>query len=243
MLFFVAHAAHWHWPYRAAGAIGELPLLGVAVGAGVVAALLMARVVPRFRSLGAWPSGAIVALPAFLAVQAADPFAGARSWRYAPDKCDLAVEFPRPPAIAAGEAVRDARQASAAERALLTDLARATSYSAECLALGRAIEPRDRARLLSDAEARLKRDAERLRVKIERLAREDESRVILHGVSDEGRNAANVPLIRRAQARVVLGRSSVLVLWTWTVLREGESMPVSVERFHISVRPAVPAAP
>jgi hypothetical protein len=246
LIFFIVHVAHWHWPHRLSGAVGELPLLGVAVGAGLVAALLLTRVVPLFRSLEAFASGALVALFAFLVVQAADPFVGARSWRYAPARCDLAVEFPRAPTVVSGEAVNDARQASPVERALLTDLGSSTSYSAECLALGRAIEPADRARLLADAEARLKRDAERLRIKIERLERDgevaDASGLVLHGLSDEGRNAANEPLLRRARARVVLGGSSVLVVWSWSVLREGEAAPAGVERFHASVRPAAQAA-
>jgi hypothetical protein len=231
------HVAHWHWPYRVDGALRELPLLGVALGAGAVAALLLARVAPLFRSLGAWPSAAVVALLAFLVVQGADPFASERSWRYAPEGCEFAIEFPRRPGIAAGEALNDARQRVDVERALLTDIGRATSYSAECVAFGRAIDAGDRARLLENAEARLKSAAERLRIKIERVAREGDRAATLSGLSDEGRDANNVALLRRAEARAVLGRSSLLVVWTWTVLREGEKPPPSVARFHGSVRP------
>lgn len=241
-VFFLVHVAHWHWPHRLSGAVGELPLLGVAVGAGLIAALLLARVLPPFRRLGAFASGALVALVAFLLVQVADPFAGTRAWRYAPSGCDFAVEFPRAPTIVSGEGLSDARQPSPAVRALLTDLGSLTSYSAECLALGRAIARPDRARLLADAEARLKRDAERLRIKIERLERDDERGLELHGLSDEGRNAANEPLLRRARARVVLGGSSVMVVWSWTVLLENEPVPAAVARFHASVRPVAPAA-
>ena len=232
------HVAHWHWPYRVAGALGELPLLGVALGAGAVAALLLARVVPLFRGLGAWPSAALVALFAFLIVQGADPFAGERSWRYAPEGCDFAVEFPRRPGIAAGEALNDGRQRVEVERALLTDIGRATSYSAECVAFGRAIDAANHQRLLADAQTRLNNAAAHLRVKVERVAREGEQAVTLSGLSDEGRDANNVALLRRAEARAVLGRSSLLVVWTWTVLREGEQPPPSVARFHGSVRPA-----
>lgn len=172
LALFLVHVAHWHWPYRLSGAAGELPLLGAAIGAGAIAGLSLARAVPFFRGLGAFASGALAALIAFLVVQGADPFAGARSWRYAPAGCDFAVEFPRAATIVSGEALNEARQARPVERALLTDLGSATSFSAECLPLGRAIAPADRARLLAEAEARLKRDAERLRIKIERIERE-----------------------------------------------------------------------
>lgn len=242
LIFFIVHVAHWHWPHRLSGTVGELPLLGVAVGAGLVAALLLTRVVPLFRGLGAFASGALVALFAFLVVQGADPFVGARSWRYAPARCDLAIEFPRAPTVVSGEVFNDVRRASPVERAFLTDLGSLTSYSAECLALGGAIAPPDRARLVADAEARLKRDAERLRIKIERLERDDERGLELHGLSDEGRNAANEPLLRRARARVVLGGSSMMVVWSWTVLLENETVPAAVARFHASVRPAAPEA-
>jgi hypothetical protein len=236
LALWLAHVAHWHWPYRIGGIAHELPLLGAAAGAGLVAALLLARVVPLFRGFGAWASGAVVALAAFLLMQSTDPFVAERSWRYAPERCDFAAAFPARPRIVAAEAPNDAQRAG--ERALLTESGTATSYSAECLGLGRAIEAGDRARLLADAEARLARDAARLRLKVERLERDGERAMILHGVSEEGRDAANEPLLRRAQARVMLGRSSVLVLWTWTVLRGGESAPPAVARFHESARPA-----
>jgi len=235
LVFFAIHVAHWHWPYRIEGALDELPLLGVALGAGAAAALLLARVVPLFRSLGAASSGAAVALFAFLAVQGADLFAAERNWRYAPAWCDFAVEFPRRAGIVTGEALNDARMPSAVERALFTDIGRATSYSAECLDLGRAIEGAERTRLLDMAEARLKAAAARLRAKVERVSRDGDSAVVLSGLSDEGRNANNVVLLRRTEGRAVLGRSSLMVVWTWSVLREGEALPPSIARFHGSI--------
>ena len=237
VVFFAVHVAHWHWPYRIGGAAGELPLIGTALAVGLAAGLVLPRVAPLFRALGFAATASLVALVAFFLIQGADPFAGARSWRYAPERCDFAVEFPRPPRIVAGEAVNDMGQTSAVERALLVEIGQGMSLSAECLDLGRAIEPGDRARLLDGAAKRLEAAAARLRIKAERVARDGDGGVTLTGVSDEGRDANNVALLRRAEARALLGRSSLLVLWTWAVLREGEAPPPAAGRFLTTAGP------
>jgi hypothetical protein len=235
-LFFVVHVAYWHWPYRVGGAARELPLLGVALGAGAAAALLLARGVPLFRSLGSWPSAAVIALLAFLIVRGADPFAGERSWRYAPEGCDFAAAFPRRPEIIAGEARLAGMRMKTVTRAVLTDVGAATTLSAECLDFERAIAEADKPAVLAATEEQLKAAAARLRLRIERVARAGDT-ILLAGFSDEGRNAANEPLLRRAEARAMLGRSSLLVLWAWKIGREGESAPFGGE-FFAAARPA-----
>lgn len=236
-MFFVVHVVHWHLPYRIEGAIDELPLLGVALGAGLAAGFLLPRLAGIFVRFGAWPIAAFVALIVFLQVQAADPFVRQRSWLYAPERCDHAVEFPRRASILAGDAVDDQNRRREVERARHVDVGQATTFTAECLDLGGEISADNRARLIEAAEAQLKRAAALLRLKVERTARNDGT-VTLAGFSDEGRNAANEPLLRRAEARAVLGRSSLLVLWAWSVGGEGAQFPPSVALFFSSVRPA-----
>lgn len=235
-MFFVVHVVHWHLPYRIAGVVDELPLLGVALGAGLMAGSILPRVAGVFARFGAWPTAAFVALIVFLQVQAADPFVRQRSWLYAPERCDHVVEFPRRPSILSGEAVNDQKR-SEVERARHIDLGQATTFSAECLDFGGEIGAGDRARLIEAAEAQLKRAAALLRLKVERTTRGDGT-VTLAGFSDEGRNAYNLPLVRRAEARAVLGRSSLLVLWAWSVGGEGAQFPPNVAVFFDSVRPA-----
>lgn len=230
---FALHAAHWHLPHRIGGIADELPLLGAALGAGALAGLLLPRTGFAFAGFGAWPAGAVAALLAFIALRAADPFVAQRGWLYAPAGCDHAVEFPRRARIVAGEVQVGQHRHGAVERAVHVAVGEATTLSAECIELGAEVRGADRARLLEIAEALLRRSAERLRLKVDRVARGDD-RVVLAGRSDEGRNAANEPLVKRGEARVVLGRASLLVLWAWTVGGEGAQFPPDVARFFAS---------
>ena len=212
-----------------------MPLAGVALGAGLMVGLILPRVTKFFARFGAWPTAAFVALIVFLLVQSADPFVRERSWLYAPLRCDHVVEFPRRASMLAGDAVDDQNRRREVERARHVEVGQATTFTAECLDFGAEIGADDRARLVEAAEAQLKRAAATLRLKVERTTRSDGT-VSLAGYSDEGRNAANEPLLRRAEARAVLGRSSLLVLWVWSVGGEGAQFPPSVARFFDSVR-------
>lgn len=236
-ILFAIQVYRWHAPYRVAGAVGELPLLAVALAAGVGAGLALPRVWPRLAGAGAGP-GALAALFAFMIAQAADPFVARRSWRYAPAGCDFAVEFPRRPEIVAGEARLAGMRMKTVTRAVLTDVGEALTLSAECLDFERPLAGRDVPAVLDAAEAQLAAAAARLRLELERVTRGEGNAVHLSGFSDEGRTAANEKLIRRAEARAVLGRSSLLVLWAWRVGREGVSVSAAAAPFFASVRAA-----
>jgi hypothetical protein len=84
--------------------------------------------------------------------------------------------------------------------------------------------------------AQLKAAAARLGLKIERVTRAGDT-IALAGFSDEGRTASNEVLLRRGEARAVLGASSLLVLWAWKLGRAGDASPFT-ERFFGSVRAA-----
>ncbi|HEY7611241.1 MAG TPA: hypothetical protein VIF14_18590, partial [Alphaproteobacteria bacterium] len=228
-LLFGLHVYHWHAPYRLEGIVGELPLLASALVAGGIAGLALPRFWPRL-ARARTATGALAALVAFVALQAADPFVARRDWRYAPEDCDFAVAFPRRPEIVAGEARLAGMRMKTVTRALLTDVGAATTLSAECLDFERAIADADKDAVLAAIEAQLKAAAARLRLKLERVAREGDT-VVLAGFSDEGRNAANEPLLRHAEARAMLGQKSLLVLWAWKIGRAGESMPFGGEFF------------
>ncbi|MFO0988970.1 MAG: hypothetical protein U1F37_16685 [Alphaproteobacteria bacterium] len=74
---------------------------------------------------------------------------------------------------------------------------------------------------------------------MQRVARVGGDTVAMAGYTDEGRTATNeAALVRRgAEARAVLGTSSLLVLWAWKIQREGETAPFG-DAFFASVRPA-----
>jgi len=233
-VLFALHVYRWHWPSRVAGLTDELPLLATALLAGVAAGTALPRLLPRFAA-ARMAVGALAAVVAFLVLEAADPFTTQRSWRYAPAACDFAVAFPRRPDIVAGEARLAGMQTKTVTRAVLTDVGAASTLSAECLDFERAIAGADKAAVLDAAEAQLKAAAARLGLKHERITRTDGDTITLSGRSDEGRTADNAPLLRRAEARAVLGKTSLLVLWAWKIGREGETEPFA-DAFFASVR-------
>jgi hypothetical protein len=238
-LLFGMQVYRWHAPYRLADAWRELPLLGAALVLGGMAAYALPRLVPRL-ARARFASGAAAAVLAFAILQAVDPFVAERRWRYAPEGCDLAVAFPQRAEIVAGEIRLAGRPTQTVMRALLTDVGEATTFSAECAIIGRALADPEKAAVLDVAEALLKSAAARLRLKGERVARIGDDTVALSGTSDEGRTATNAVLLRRAEARAVLGRSSLLVLWAWKIGREGETAPFG-DAFFAGVRPARPS--
>lgn len=238
-LFFAIHVHHWHAPYRLGGAAGEWPLLAAALTVGLVV-----RVALQFRGAGrdtdaAWPQAAIASLVAFLAVQAADPFAGGRDWRYAPEGCDFAVSFTRRPEIVTGQVRLGALPERRIARAVHIDLGRAVTLSAECLPFAAKLSESDAPAMLDAAETLLRQSGARLRLKIETVTRPGARTVVLTGYSDEGRNAANEMLIRRAEGRAIVGASSLLVVWAWAVGRDGQP-PTDVGAFFAAIRPAAP---
>lgn len=220
------HCYRWHWPYRPAGVFDEWPLLAGALVLGAAGALVVPRLWRRLAGAAA-AIGAVAAVLGFLVLQAADPFVAQRTWRYAPPGCDFAVNFPRPAEIVSGEARLAGAPAQTVTRAMSADVGAATSLSAECLAFGRTLAEAERAATLDAAEAQLKAAAARLKLKVERVAREGPAAIVLSGTSDEGRTATNEILLRRAEARVVLGRSSLLIVWGWRIEREGEARQAS----------------
>jgi len=234
LLLFALHVYRWHWPHDIAGAAREWPLLAAALGVGAVAGWALPRVLPRVAGAGAAP-GALAAAVTFVALQTADPFVARRAWIYAPEPCDFAVAFARRPDIVAGEA-RLGAEARPVRRAVLTDVGEAASWSAECVGFARPLADGEKAPMLDAAEAQLKAAAARLGLKIERVARAGNT-IALAGFSDEGRTAANEVLVRRAEARAVLGSSSLLVLWAWKLGRAGDATPFA-EGFLSSVRAA-----
>lgn len=237
-LFFGLHVYRWHAPYRLDGVWAELPLLAIALVAGVGAGFALPRLWSRL-ARARLASAAVGALIAFLVLQAVDPFVAERNWRYAPAGCDFAVAFPRRADFVAGEARLTGVPAKPVMRAVLTDVGDATTFSAECVGFERPLGNADKMAVLDAAAVQLEAAAARLRIKVERAARADGNTILLSGFSDEGRTAANAVLLRRVEARAVLGDSSLLVLWAWKIGRAGESAPFG-DAFFASVRPVRP---
>lgn len=235
-LLFGLHIHQWYGPYRLGASWREWPLPAGALAAGALAWLALPRLAQRF-ARARFASASVAALLAYLALQAADPFAGRRFWLYAPARCDLAVEFPRRANAVAGEVRAGDLAATPVSRVLLTDLGTASALGAECVAFESALPEGARAAALDAAEALLKAQAARLRLNVQRVARVGGDMVALAGYTDEGRTATNEALVRRGEARAVLGASSLLVLWAWKIQREGETARFG-EAFFASVRPA-----
>jgi hypothetical protein len=233
-LLFGLHVYRWHVPYRLEGIAGELPLLACALVAGAVVGFALSQRWPRLARARA-STAALAALLAFLVLEMVDPFVDHRDWRYAPEGCDFSVAFPRRPEIVAGEARLAGMRMKTVTRALLTDVGAASTLSAECLDFERPIADADKPAALAATEAQLRAAARRLRLKIERVAHEGDT-VVLTGISYEGRNAANEPLLRFAEARATLGRASLLVLWAWKIGRKGTLR--FGDEFFAAVRPA-----
>ena len=234
---FALHAHHWHFPYRPLGAAGEWPLLAGAAGAGAIVSLALTALWPRLAG-ARLALGALAAVGAFVILQLADPFAGRRTWRYAPAACDFAVEFPRRPLIVAGEMPAGAGETRTVTRALDVDVGDAAALSAECLGFGRALPEAARRAALDAAVARLKAAAARLKLRIERLAPAGADTVVLSGISDDARTENNETIVKRGQARAILGPTSLLVLWAWTTSREGSPSTADTAAFFASARPA-----
>ena len=235
-LLFGLHLHQWYGPYRLGEIWREWPLLAGALAAGAFAALVLPRLGLRL-ARARLATASVTVLAAFLAMLAADPFAGRRFWIYAPASCDLTVEFPRRASAVPGEVRAGDRSSKPVNRVLLTDLGTATALGAECVAFESALPAGARAAALDEAEALLKAQAARLRLTVQRVARIGGDAVALSGYADEGRTANNEALLRRGEARAVLGTSSLLVLWAWKIQREGETAPFG-EAFFASVRPA-----
>jgi hypothetical protein len=236
-MLFALHAHHWHFPHRPLGAIGEWPLLAGALAAGALAAAAPAALAPRF-ARARLAVGALAAIAAFVALRTADPFAGRRSWLYVPAGCDFAVEFPRRALIIGGEIGTGAAPTRKMTRAVDIDVGDAAALSAECVAFDRALPEAAKRAALDAAEAQLGAAAARVKLRVERLARPDGRTVALSGVSDEGRTESNEVIVKRGEARAILGPSSLLVLWSWTTARAGAPSRADPERFFASVRRA-----
>lgn len=241
-LLFALHLDHWHFPHRPLGALGEWPLLATAVVGGALAAFALGELRPRLAG-ARLAVGALAAVAAFAILQMADPFAGRRTWLYAPARCDFTVEFPHRPLIIAGDMRSGAAQTATVTRALDVDVGDAAAFSAECVAFDRALPDAAKRAALDAAEAQLKAAAARVKLRIERIARPDRDTVALSGLSDEARTETNEVIVKRGEARVILGRSSLLVLWAWTTARAGAAVMVDPAAFFASVRPAPPPRP
>jgi hypothetical protein len=237
-LLFALHAYHWHFPHRALGALGEWPLLAGAAALGALASFALAAIAAPLAG-ARLAMGALAAVAAFVVLQLADPFAGRRTWRYAPAHCDFAVEFPRRPLIVGGEIRAGAAETKMATRALYVDVGDVAAFSAECVAFDRALPEPARRAALEAAEAQLKAAAARVKLRIERAAR-DGSTVTLRGLNDEARTRENEAIVKRGEARAILGPSSLLVLWSWTTARAGEPVSADSASFFASVRRARP---
>lgn len=237
VFMFAAHAWHWHFPYRPAGAAGEWPLLAAALALGVLASLVLSAAWPALAP-ARMAAGALSAIAAFALLQIADPFAGRRTWRYAPPHCDFAVEFPHRPTIMAGD-LRVGAQTRPVTRAIDIDVGEATALSAECLAFERDLPDAGRRAALDGAEAHLKALAARLKLRIDRVARAGDT-VVVSGLSDDGRTENNEVMLKRGEARATLGPSSLLVLWAWTTWRAGTPAAAEPAAFFASLRPARP---
>jgi len=236
-LLFALHAHHWHFPHRPLGAIGEWPLLAGAAALGVAAAFVLAAIGTRLAG-ARLAVGALAAVAAFVVLQSADPFAGRRTWLYAPAQCDFAVEFPRRALIIAGEMPVGAAPTKTVTRALDVDVGDAAAFSAECLAFDHALPDAAKRAVLDAAEARLKAAAARVKLRIERVARTDRDTVALSGLSDDARTESNEVIVKRGEARAILGRSSLLVLWAWTTARAGAPSKADTAAFFASARSA-----
>jgi hypothetical protein len=236
-LLFALHAHHWHFPHRPLGAAGEWPLLAGALAAGALVAFALAALSPSLAG-ARLAVGTLAAIAAFVALQSADPFAGRRSWLYAPAACDFAVAFPRRALIIGGELKVGTAPAQTVTRALDIDVGDAAALSAECVAFDRALPEAARRATLDAAEAQLKAAAARVKLRIERVARPDRDSVALSGVSDDARTEKNEVIVKRGEARAILGPSSLLVLWVWTTARAGAPSRANPEAFFASVRPA-----
>ena len=236
-LLFALHVHHWHFPHRPLGALGEWPLLAGAAAFGAVAAFAAAAAWRRLAG-ARLAVGALAAVAAFVALRSADPFAGRRTWLYAPAPCDFAVEFPHRPTIIGGELRIGAAPTKTATRALDVDVGDAAAFSAECLAFDSALPDAAKRAVLDAAEAQLKAAAARVKLRVERAARPDRDTVALSGLSDDARTENNEVIVKRGEARALLGRSSLLVLWAWTTARAGSPSKADTAAFLASVRPA-----
>lgn len=237
VLLFALHAQHWHFPHRPLGALGEWPLLAGAVAGGALAMLALAAIWPALAG-ARLAVGALAAVVVFVALQSADPFAGRRTWHYAPAQCDFAVEFPRRPLIAAGETQIGAAPTKTVTRALYVDVGDAAAFSAECVAFDEALPDGAKQAALDAAETRLKASAARVKLRIERVARAGRDTVALSGFSDDARTESNEAIVKRGEARAILGRSSLMVLWAWTTARAGAPSTADTAAFFASVRAA-----
>lgn len=233
-LLFALHAHHWHFPHRPFGAIGEWPLLAGALAAGAALAFALAALRPRLAG-ARLAIAALAAIAAFVALRSADPFAGKRSWLYAPAACDFSVAFPRRPLVIGGELQLGGGQTAAVTRALDVDVGDAAALSAECVALDRALPEAAKHAMLDAAEAQLKAAAARVKLRIERVARTDGATVALSGLNDEARTGDNETIVKRGEARAILGPSSILVLWAWTTARAGAPSTADPPSFFASV--------
>lgn len=220
-LLFALHVYRWHLPHRSLGALGEWPLIAAASAVGAVGYYAWRGRASRRDS--ALPVAALAALAAFLALQAADPFVAHRDWLYAPADCDFTVSFPRRAEVARSHTTADgAAVGRPVERAVLVNIGSGTALNAECAIFdgaGGDLAARLPA-LRANSDALLRAAAQRLRVKVAEIAQPAANVVVLRGVADEGRTADNEPLLRKAEARAVIGDRSILVLWAWRITRD-----------------------
>ena len=237
-LLFGIHAFRWHAPYRLGGAVGEWPLLAGAAAIGVAARMGLPALSPRFAGTAALPAAAIVGTIGYLVLQSADPFVVKRDWRYAPKGCDFALDFPGRPDFLVGE-IESGAGARNVERAVHVDVGRGIALSAECMPFDRPEVAAGDPALADRAEALLRLLAQRLRLKVGTVARLGGDTVALSGVADEGRTADNEPLLRKGEARAVVGAKSLLVVWAWRITRDpaADSGPVAAALF-ASIRSA-----
>jgi len=238
VVMFVLHAHYWHFPHRPSGAAGEWPLLAAAAAIGALAAFALASVSPALAQ-ARLAAGALAAIAAFVVLQMADPFAGRRTWRYAPAQCDFAVQFPHRPSIVAGELRIGTEQTRKVKRAVDIDVGEAAALSAECLGFGRDLPDAMRRAALDGVEAQLKTLAARLKLRVDRVARAGDT-IVVSGISDDARTENNEVLLKRGEARATVGPSSLIVLWAWTMSRADVPGSGSAALFFDSVRPANP---
>jgi len=238
-LLFMLHLFRWHFPYRLSGATGEWPLLAAASAMGVAARFGLPVLSARFGGSASLPVAAIASVVAYLALQAADPFVARRDWRYAPPGCDFALSFPRRPDIITGESGAAAAGSLRIERAVHVEVGTGLALSAECAPLERPLSVAEIPGYGDRAEALLRQSADRLRLKIGSVARLGADTVALSGVADEGRTADNEPLLRKGEARAVVGARSLLVAWAWRISRDpAVGTGAEAASFFASIRPA-----
>ena len=233
-LLFALHAHHWHFPHRPLAAVGEWPLLAGAIVAGAALAFALTARWPHLAS-ARLAVGALAAIAGFVVLRSADPFAGRRSWLYAPASCDFTVEFPRRPLIIGGELRLGGGQTATVTRALDVDVGDAAAFSAECVTLDRAPSDAAKRAVLEAVEAQLKAAAARVKLRIERVARTDDATIALSGLNDDGRTETNDVIVKRGEARAILGPSSILVLWARTTAREHVPSAADPPSFFASV--------